>query len=94
MTPPPHRPTNDSVDPLAFAIERVLCNLDWIHVHARDAWDWRTSSPALAEAEMGYLRQCITEAREHALRVRDFVLSGAGVDPAKRLPPGINGYTL
>jgi hypothetical protein len=88
----PADPIKDPLDPLAYAVERVLCNLIWIEVHARDAWDWRESKPELAAAEMAYLKQSTAEAMEHALRVRDLVLSGVGVDPAKRLPPGINEY--
>ncbi|HYE62127.1 MAG TPA: hypothetical protein VD997_09030 [Phycisphaerales bacterium] len=91
--PPPGEspidPQRTDIDPVAFALSRTLCHLVWIDEHASDFARTRTSDPAHAEQELRYLLDSIPHALKHARRLRDLLLAGQTIDPAKTLPSGL-----
>lgn len=81
-------PSNQEIDPLAFALANVQTDLVWIDEHLASFRVDRISDPASAETELEYAEQCVTDARNSLQRALELVISGYTIDPSKRFPRG------
>lgn len=86
----PLDPVDKSLDPVAFALDRVRVYLIWIDEHRASFEANKSASPDLAERELRNLEAATTDARRHMGRLLELVLAGYGIDPSKRLPEGLS----
>ena len=85
----PLDPSVEDIDPLAFALDRVLTYLAWIDEHRASFEAARASHPQTAERELGNLAHSTDEARKHMARLVELLLAGYTIDPSNRLPRGL-----
>lgn len=89
VTPPGEHPLDPAVkdiDPVAFALARVITHLVWIGEHRASFMAARGSDPETAERELDYLADSTQEARKHMVRLAELLLAGYSIDSSKRLP--------
>lgn len=83
-------PWKTDIDPVAFAVDRVICHATWIAANLHGFVQLRQSDPTLAEQELRYLAHSSEALERHAERLRQLLLAGYTINPSKRLPPGLD----
>ena len=91
----PQDPADKSLDPVAFALDRVRVYLIWIEEHRASFEAYRLTNPEAAEHELRNLQLATTDARRYMGRLLELVRAGYSIDPSKRLPKDFSsGATL
>ena len=88
----PDDPAVKDIDPVAFALDRAKTYLHWCEEHRASFEAARATDPATAESELHNLAHSTQEARRHMARLVELLLTGYTIDPAKRLPRGLQWH--
>jgi hypothetical protein len=85
----PCDPSQQDIDPVGFALQRVQTYLTWIEEHRASFEKYRQTDPSAAQKELFSLAHSTKEALRHFLRLTELLLAGYTFDPSKRLPNGL-----
>jgi hypothetical protein len=90
----PLDPATKDIDAIAYALDRVHEYLFWIEEHRSSLEAAISSDPENAERELGFLADSTDRARKHFGRLLELILAGYRIDPAKRVPRGLDDPKL
>jgi hypothetical protein len=90
---PPGQHPRDSrrpdTDQIGHALERLQTFLIWIDEHRASFEKGRATDPQSAEAELRDLQDSTEQAVLHLERLRELLLAGYTIGPAKKSPKGL-----
>lgn len=85
-----HDPGIKDLDAIGFALLRTICHVIWIDEHLRDFLQSRGAEPERAEQELRHLAGSVAQLKPHVERLRQLLVAGYTIDPAKELPEGLD----